>query len=139
MNAKLTVYFDDPFWVEVFERFDEGLLETSRVVFGAEPKDYEVYAFILENYYKLRFSRPIRVDFESGKRINPKRLQRKVRKETSDSGIGTKAQQAIKLEHEARKQEQKKTSKEKREELEQLKFEKRQEKRRKRKRGININ
>ncbi len=124
MNIKLTVFFDAPFWVGVFERIENGLLETSRVVFGAEPKDYEVYAFVLENYYKLKFSRPIRVDFESEKRINPKRLQRKVRKETSDSGIGTKAQQAIKLEHEARKQEQKKTSKEKREELEKFKFEK---------------
>ena len=135
MNTKLTVFFDDPFWVGVFERLDGGLLETSRVVFGAEPKDYEVYAFVLENYCRLKFSRPISVDIEPEKRINPKRLQRKVRKETSDSGIGTKAQQAIKLEYEARKQEQKKTSKEKREELEQLKFEKSQEKKKERKKG----
>lgn len=135
MSGKLTVFFDEPFWVGVFERFDEGLLETSRVVFGAEPKDYEVYAFILENYYKLRFSRPIKVDFEPEKRINPKRLQRKVRKETSESGIGTKAQQAIKIEYEARKQEFKKISKEKREEFEQLKFEKKQDKKKEKKKG----
>ncbi len=135
MNTKLTVLFEDPFWVGVFERLDEGLLETSRVVFGAEPKDYEVYAFVLENYYRLKFSKPISVKIEPEKRISPKRLQRIVRKETSDSGIGTKAQQAIKLEYEARKQEQKKTSKEKREELEQLKFEKRQEKKKEKKKG----
>ncbi len=135
MNTKLTVFFDDPFWVGVFERLDEGLLETSRVIFGAEPKDYEVYAFILENYYKLKFSRPIKVEIEAERRINPKRLQREVRKETSVSGIGTKAQQVIKLEQESRKMESKKTSKEKREEMEQLKFEKKQEKRKEKKNG----
>lgn len=48
MNTKLTVFFDDPFWVGVFERHDEGLLETSRVVFGAEPKDYEVMRLSLK-------------------------------------------------------------------------------------------
>jgi len=135
MNIKLTVYFDDPFWVGVFERLDDGLLETSRVVFGAEPKDYEVYAFILENYCKLKFSRAIKVEAESEKRMNPKRLQRKVRKETSTSGIGTKAQQAIKLEYETRKLENKKASKEKCEELKQLKFKKRQEKKKEKKKG----
>jgi len=135
VEAKLTVYFDDPFWVGVFERFEDGLLETSRVVFGAEPKDYEVYAFILENYYKLKFSKAIQVEVQSERRINPKRLQRKVKKETSASGIGTKAQQAIKLEHETRKLENKKASKEKREELEQLKFEKRQGKKKEKKKG----
>jgi hypothetical protein len=72
MNTKLTVFFDDPFWVGVFERTDGGLLETARVVFGSEPKDYEVYAFILENYYKLGFSRPISVGAEVERRINPK-------------------------------------------------------------------
>jgi hypothetical protein len=110
MNTKLTVFFDDPFWVGVVERLDEGLLETSRVVFGAEPKDYEVYFFILENYYRLKFSRPIEVEAMPEKRINPKRLQRKIRKETSGSGIGTKAQQAMKLEHDARKKEKKTAS-----------------------------
>ncbi|MCX8131994.1 MAG: YjdF family protein [Clostridia bacterium] len=135
MNTKLTVFFDDPFWVGVFERLDESLLETSRVVFGAEPKDYEVYAFILENYFMLKFSRPVKVEVGFEKRINPKRLQRKVRKETSISGIGTKAQQAIKLEQESRKSENKKASKQKREEMEQLKFEKRQEKKKEKKKG----
>lgn len=135
MNSKLTVFFDDPFWVGVFERLDEGLLETSRVVFGAEPKDYEVYAYVLENYCRLRFSKPIQVGSEVETRINPKRLQRKIRSETANSGIGTKAQQALKLEQEARKTESKKASKERREELEKLKFMKKQEKKKEKKKG----
>ncbi len=135
MNIKLTVFFDEPFWVGIFERLDGGLLETSKVVFGAEPKDYEVYGFVLENYWRLRFGRPVEAKTEPCKRINPKRLQRKVRKETAASGVGTKAQQAVKQEQEARKIEHKKYSKEKREELEQLKFIRKQEKKKEKKNG----
>lgn len=47
MHAKLTVFFEDPFRVGVFEKLDGGLLETSRVVFGAEPKDMELFDFVL--------------------------------------------------------------------------------------------
>lgn len=135
MSVKLTVFFEDPFWVGVFERIDEEMLETSRVVFGSEPKDYEIYSFILENYYKLIFSRPIKVDTVEQKKINPKRLKRIVKKETAQKGIGTKAQQAMKLEHEKRKEEYKKTSKEEREEFERIKFEKRQAKKKEKKKG----
>lgn len=135
MNIKLTVFFDDPFWVGVFERTYDGMLETSRVVFGAEPKDFEVYSFILNSYFSLRFSRPYKAEAEESRRINPKRLQRLVRKETNGSGIGTKAQQAIKLEQEAKKHENKKLSKEKKEEIERLKFEKRREKNKEKKKG----
>ena len=43
MEIKLTVFFDDPFWVGVFERTDGGKLSVCKVTFGAEPKDYEVW------------------------------------------------------------------------------------------------
>lgn len=135
MSVKLTVFFEDPFWVGVFERTDGEMLETSKVIFGSEPKDYEIYSFILQNYYKLIFSRPIKVDAVEQKAINPKRLKRIVKKETDQKGVGTKAQQAMKLEHEKRKEEHKKTSKEKREELERIKFEKRQAKKKEKKKG----
>jgi hypothetical protein len=135
MNTKLTVFFDDPFWVGVFERTDGGLLETARAVFGSEPKDYEVYAFILENYYKLGFSRPVRIETGIVRRINPKRLQRIVQREIGQFGVGTKAQQVMKLEHEARKQERRQLSKAEREERERLDFEKRQEKKKEKKKG----
>ena len=42
VNGKLTVYFEEPFWVGVFERIDGGKLSVAKVTFGAEPKDYEV-------------------------------------------------------------------------------------------------
>ena len=48
--GKLTVYFDEPFWVGVFERIDGGKLSVCKVTFGAEPKDCEVLEFVLKNY-----------------------------------------------------------------------------------------
>ena len=43
MGTSLTVFFDNPFWVGVFERVDDGKLSVCKVTFGAEPKDYEVW------------------------------------------------------------------------------------------------
>lgn len=54
--ARLTVYFDDPFWVGVYERQENGRLSACRLVFGAEPKDYEVYAHMLAAWGRMQFS-----------------------------------------------------------------------------------
>ena len=67
-QGRLTVYFEDPFWVGVFERIENGKLSAAKVTFGAEPKDYEV-------------------------------------------GIGTKSQQALKLQQEQNKLVRKERSK----------------------------
>lgn len=47
----MTVFFEGSFWVGVFERAEDGKLSVCRVVFGSEPRDYEVWEFILKNYY----------------------------------------------------------------------------------------
>ena len=137
MNSeiKMTVYFDDPFWVGVFERIHEGHLQTSRIVFGSEPKDYEVYEFVLRNFYLLRFGKAVEMEEKPQGRINPKRLQRQIRRATEASGVGTKAQQAMKLEYESRKIEIKKCSREQREEMERQKFLKHQEKKKEKRKG----
>ena len=41
-SGKLTVYFEEPFWVGVFERIEDGKLSVAKVTFGAELNDYEV-------------------------------------------------------------------------------------------------
>ena len=56
MRINLTVFFEDPFWVGVFERIDDGKLSVCKVTFGAEPKDYDVWEFILQNYDRMVFS-----------------------------------------------------------------------------------
>ena len=53
----LTVYFEDPFWVGVFEREEAGRYSACRVVFGGEPQDAQVYDLVLRRFHALRFSR----------------------------------------------------------------------------------
>ncbi len=38
VTGKLTVFFEEPFWVGVFERTENGKLSVCKVSFGAEPK-----------------------------------------------------------------------------------------------------
>lgn len=129
VSGKLTVFFEEPFWVGVFERVSEGTLSACKVTFGAEPKDYEVYDFILKNYYQLRFSPAVEADVKEVSR-NPKRVQREVRKQVQNTGIGTKSQQALKLQQEQLKTERKTVSREQREAERERRFKLRQEKRR---------
>ena len=35
-ESSLTVLFDDPFWVGIFERREGGTLSVSKITFGAE-------------------------------------------------------------------------------------------------------
>ena len=110
-SGKLTVFFEDPFWVGVFERIVDGRLSVAKVTFGAEPKDYEVFDFILRHYYSLKFCPAVAADVKEVK-CNPKRMQRDVKKQMQETGIGTKSQQALKLQQEQNKQERKVKSRE---------------------------
>lgn len=38
----LTVFFEDPFWVGVFEYVEGSRLSASKVTFGAEPRLFEL-------------------------------------------------------------------------------------------------
>ena len=110
-KAGLTVFFEGPFWVGVFERVEDGKLSVCRVVFGSEPRDYEVWEFILKNYYGLKFSPAAPVAVRDGK-VNPKRRQREAGRQTMQAGIGTKSQQALQLQREEKKTEHKQVGKE---------------------------
>ena len=105
-QCKLTVFFEEPFWVGVFERIENGKLSAAKVTFGAEPKDYEVYEFILKHYYDLQFSPAVAAVVKETKK-NPKKLQRDIKKSLEQTGIGTKSQQALKLQQEQNKQNRK--------------------------------
>ena len=105
-QCKLTVYFEEPFWVGVFETIENGKLSAAKVTFGAEPKEYEVYAYILKHYYDLQYSPAVATDGKETK-MNPKKLQREIKKALANTGIGTKSQQALKLQQEQNKLERK--------------------------------
>ena len=96
VTGRLTVYYEEPFWIGVFEHISEGKLSVCKVTFGVVPKDYEVYEFILTNYYHLQFSPAVVTDVKKAAR-NPKRILREVRKQVQNTGICTKSQQALKL------------------------------------------
>ncbi len=60
---------------------------------------------------------------------NPKRVQREVRKQVQNTGMGTKSQQDLKLQQEQLKTERKTVSREQREAEKQWQFELKQQKR----------
>ena len=134
VSGKLTVYFEEPGWVGVFERIEDGKLSVTKVTFGAEPKDYEVQEYIQKYYFSLKFSPAVDTVVKDIKR-NPKRMQREAKKQMQETGIGTKSQQALKLQQEQNKQERKIRSKEKKEVEELRMFEIKQQKKREKHKG----
>ena len=80
VNGKLTVFFEEPFWVGIFERIEDGKLSVAKVTFGAEPKDYEVQEYIQKCYFSLKFSPVVETVVKDIKR-NPKRMQREAKKQ----------------------------------------------------------
>ena len=133
-GVTLTVFFDGQFWIGIFERTGNGTLSVSRVVFGAEPKEQQVYEFVLQNYLKLRFSPPVEGVKIQAIASNPKRRQRQIAR-SAEKGIGTKSQQAIKLAQEAGKLARKVRTREQREAEEQRKRDLHAEKKKARHRG----
>ena len=133
--SKLTVLFEKPFWIGIYEREDNGKYEVCKITFGAEPKDYEVYDFMLKNWSNFKFSPSINGEKIEQKRINPKRMQREINKQLQDKGIGTKAQQALKLQQEQGKLKRKSNSRKQREAQKEFQFLLKQKKRKEKHRG----
>ena len=133
-NGMLTVFFEEPFWVGVFEITENGKLSAAKMTFGAEPKDGEVFEFILKHYYELKFSPAVET---KTKRTadNPKRRQSQAHKQLAVHVTGTKSQQALKLMQEAMKTERRQITKEQRKAEKQRQFEFRQQKRREKHKG----
>ena len=134
MRISLTVFFEDPFWVGVFERIDDGKLSVCKVTFGAEPKDYDVWEFILQNYDRMVFSPAVETETKQTA-DNPKRRLRNARKQTEHSGIGTKSQQALQMQREEMKTERRQISREQRDAEAQRRFEMKQMKEKEKRRG----
>ena len=134
MKSSLTVFFEDPFWVGIFERIDEGKLSVCKVTFGAEPKDYDVWEFVLRHYNELVFSPAVETETKQTA-DNPKRRLRNARKQTERSGIGTKSQQALQLQREGMKAERRQISREQRDAEAQRRFEMKQLKKKEKRRG----
>ena len=78
------MFFEEPFWVGLYQRWSGPKLEVAKITFGAEPKDGEVYQFLLEHWKWLSFSPPVEQEIPEERRVNPKRARREIqRKELS--------------------------------------------------------
>ena len=132
---QLTVWFENPSWVGIFEREIDEHYSVCKVTFGAEPEDEEVHAFVLDHYHTLTFFTSDRENKLVQKSVNPKRLQRMVQRQAEQNGIGTKAQEALKEAYSQKKLEKKKKHAIMQEQLKEQKFLLRQEKRKQKHRG----
>ena len=133
-SEKLTVFFEEPFYVGIFERVSDGNLYVCKVIFGAEPTDAEVYRFLLDRHDGLLFSPAVAAAIKE-REMRPKRAKREARKQMENVGIGTKAQRALSLRREQSKSEQKVLDREEREVEKLRRFERKQLKRKEKHRG----
>lgn len=113
---KLTILFEPPYWIGLLEDERDGLLYATRFIFGAEPNDPQVYEFVLNEVRHMfpRMTVGVAVESRAEKPMNPKRMQREVRRELAQVGMNTKAQEAMRLELEAAKKAREAVSREER-------------------------
>lgn len=128
----LTVYFDDPFYVGVFERTAGEQYQVSKVTFGAEPTLPEIQSYIMKYFDTLIFTEAETVT--PGSRIkNPKRRKREAHKQTRLKS--TRSQLAISRERERQKKVNKRERRALVEFQQRMRYEKKKQKKKEKHRG----
>ena len=113
------------------EKITRDLLENS---FSRLEENFCSLGIVLKHYYDLQFSPAVETIVKKDKK-NPKRVLRDVKKQLQNNGIGTKSQQALKLQHELKKEEYKSNSKHKKQMDAEQKFKLKQQKKKAKHRG----
>lgn len=138
MFIQATIFFEKKYWVGTFERTDKEGYAVARHIFGAEPADQEVYEFVLHHLQDLPFGSPKEFTLEI-RRMNPKRVQREVRREMERakelSKPSTFAQDYMREELEKKKLEKKKIGAAEKRARQEAQFQLRQEKKKEKHRG----
>lgn len=106
-----------------------------KIIFGAEPKDYQVYQFLLTNWRCLIFSPPLTSAQVPTVTANPKRLQRLIQKQMRQQRTSTKAQQALGLQHQQQKALRQAVAKQQKEARSERQFYLRQQKKKEKRKG----
>lgn len=136
VSVALRVFFEEPFWVGILERTEGDEMRVCKITFGPEPRDYEVQEFLTKNYYRLQFSPAVAAAAKTkSAHQNPKRVLRQVRRQMGDTGLGTKSQQALKMQQEQVKTERKADRRKRCEAEKKLRFELKQQKKKEKHRG----
>lgn len=134
ISITLKVFFEDPFWVGILERVEDQQLSVCKITFGSEPKDNEIYDFLLKKYRQLQFSPSIST-VEKKSHVSYKRQLRESKKALLNVGIGTKSQQALQLQYEQNKMISKKNHTQLKHAKKQQQFEMKQQKRKEKHKG----
>ncbi len=115
MRIVLTVLFEAPFWIAIFEREELGKISVARVVFGSEPTSPELLSWLLTHYSNLEFSQVSMATLHQSRVVNPKRATREAKRSALNTGVSSAAADVMRLELERRKLERRVVSKEERE------------------------
>lgn len=134
-TCTITVFFEAPFWVGLYQRAEGERYSVCKLTFGAEPRDYQVYEALLAHWRELRFSPALPVKQGERAKINPKRARREAARSLFGPPAGTRAQEAIKLQRAEGKEARREKSREERQAEEERRFLLRQEKRKQKHRG----
>jgi hypothetical protein len=133
-----TIFFEKRFWVGSFERTDKEGYAVARHIFGGEPSDHEIHEFVLNHYHELKFGELKDVGIQI-RRMNPKRVQREVRREVEKmketAKPSTLAQDYMREEIEKKKKEKKSISSAEKLARQEKQFSLKQEKRKEKHRG----
>lgn len=109
-KVTLSVFHDGQFFNAVFEAYSQDGYRAAKQVFSAKPSDNELIEMICKEYYSLRFSNAQESEVKKELCKNPKRRQRQAAKAAKSTGFSTKAQEALRLQHEQRKKDAKEKS-----------------------------
>lgn len=131
----MTVVFDQPFYKGIFERFDEDQYAIAEINFGTNlPKVRDVYYFIINHWNQVKFT-VIGKDRRNVHKLNPKRMQREAQKQVHARFCGSKAQQALQISFEKRKEHSRQEKRKQKQKRQRLQFKIRQAKKLQKHRG----
>ena len=137
-TVKAIISFEKRFWVGTFERIDKEGYAIARHIFGGEPSGPEIHEFVLNHYHELKFGEAKEINIQI-QRMNPKRVQREVRREMArmkeTTQPSTLAQDYMREEIEKKKKEKKSISSAEKQARKEDQFALKQEKRKEKHRG----
>jgi hypothetical protein len=106
MSINFTLFFEDPFWIGLLVISDIDFTSYSRIVFGGEPTEIELYSYLKTHFNSLEFITNSTVIPERRTIRNPKRRQREISKTVKDRTGTKKSYDVIKnIEQQGKKKE----------------------------------
>ncbi len=136
----ITITFDDPFWIALFECRQGKTYSVAKEVIGtSEPRNSDIVLFFNQlDYARLSYSTPTAEKQKEMKKVSFKKQQRIIRKSTGNEPfkyVFSKAHIELKKMMDEKKEVRKTISKEKKEEMKQFKFDLKQQKRKEKHKG----